>query len=235
MFDVNMLLTSFGLIGILGIIFMETGLLIGFIFPGDTLLFTAGIMAHANPPFTPLWTLLVGIPIAAGLGDQLGFFIGRTAGPRMMDSRAMRWIGPEAVDKTNHYFDRFGAFHSLLHELFALMLARFVGVVRTVTPVVAGISHMPYKKFTLYSVLGSTLWGTGFPLVGYLLGEIPFVQDFIHWFIIAGLATVFVPMSIKILTLMFRRWRAKRTAAKTATKLAPEEPSASRPGSDLSV
>ena len=214
MFDVNMLLTSFGLIGILGIIFMETGLLIGFIFPGDTLLFTAGIMAHANPPFTPLWTLLVGIPIAAGLGDQLGFFIGRTAGPRMMDSRAMRWIGPEAA---------------------TVMLARFVGVVRTVTPVVAGISHMPYKKFTLYSVLGSTLWGTGFPLVGYLLGEIPFVQDFIHWFIIAGLATVFVPMSIKILTLMFRRWRAKRTAAKTATKLAPEEPSASRPGSDLSV
>ena len=71
--------------------------------------------------------------------------------------------------------------------------------------------------------------------MGYLLGEIPFVQDFIHWFIIAGLATVFVPMSIKILTLMFRRWRAKRTAAKTATKLAPEEPSASRPGSDLSV
>ena len=210
MFDVNMLLTSFGLIGILGIIFMETGLLIGFIFPGDTLLFTAGIMAHANPPFTPLWTLLVGIPIAAGLGDQLGFF-----------------IGPEAVDKTNHYFDRFGAA--------TVMLARFVGVVRTVTPVVAGISHMPYKKFTLYSVLGSTLWGTGFPLVGYLLGEIPFVQDFIHWFIIAGLATVFVPMSIKILTLMFRRWRAKRTAAKTATKLAPEEPSASRPGSDLSV
>ena len=227
MFDVNMLLTSFGLIGILGIIFMETGLLIGFIFPGDTLLFTAGIMAHANPPFTPLWTLLVGIPIAAGLGDQLGFFIGRTAGPRMMDSRAMRWIGPEAVDKTNHYFDRFGAA--------TVMLARFVGVVRTVTPVVAGISHMPYKKFTLYSVLGSTLWGTGFPLVGYLLGEIPFVQDFIHWFIIAGLATVFVPMSIKILTLVFRRWRAKRTAAKTATKLAPEEPSASLPGSDLSV
>ena len=227
MFDVNMLLTSFGLIGILGIIFMETGLLIGFIFPGDTLLFTAGIMAHANPPFTPLWTLLVGIPIAAGLGDQLGFFIGRTAGPRMMDSRAMRWIGPEAVDKTNHYFDRFGAA--------TVMLARFVGVVRTVTPVVAGISHMPYKEFTMSSVLGSTLWGTGFPLVGYLLGEIPFVQDFIHWFIIAGLATVFVPMSIKILTLMFRRWRAKRTAAKTATKLAPEEPSASRPGSDLSV
>ena len=91
MFDVNMLLTSFGLIGILGIIFMETGLLIGFIFPGDTLLFTAGIMAHANPPFTPLWTLLVGIPIAAGLGDQLGFFIGRTAGPRMMDRRLLPW------------------------------------------------------------------------------------------------------------------------------------------------
>ena len=100
MFDVNMLLTSFGLIGILGIIFMETGLLIGFIFPGDTLLFTAGIMAHANPPFTPLWTLLVGIPIAAGLGDQLGFFIGRSH----RDAGTCCWCRADGYSRGGRHF-----------------------------------------------------------------------------------------------------------------------------------
>ncbi|WJZ02594.1 Inner membrane protein YqjA [Corynebacterium freiburgense] len=191
-----MLLTTFGLAGILGIVFMETGLLIGFIFPGDTLLFTAGIMAAADPPFTPLWTLLVGIPIAAALGDQLGFFIGRKAGPRILRSRVMKWIGPEAVEKTNHFFDKYG--------VVTVLFARFIGVVRTVTPVVAGFSHMNHRAFTLYSVLGSVLWGSGIPFLGYMLGGVPFVQEFMHWFIVAGLATVFVPMSIKILRLWWK-------------------------------
>lgn len=196
-----MLLTTFGLAGILGIVFMETGLLIGFIFPGDTLLFTAGIMAAADPPFTPLWTLMVGIPIAAALGDQLGFFIGRKAGPRILRSRVMRWIGPEAVEKTDRFFDKYG--------VVTVLFARFIGVVRTVTPVFAGFSHMNHRAFTLYSALGSTLWGAGIPFLGYMLGGVPFVQEFLHWFIIAGLATVFVPMTIKII----RLWWKNRGAA----------------------
>ncbi|APT84726.1 DedA family protein [Corynebacterium aquilae] len=190
MFDVDMLLSSFGLLGILIIVFMETGLLIGFIFPGDTLLFTAGMMAHADPPFTPLWTLMVGIPIAAMLGDQLGYFIGRKVGPAIIHTRAMQWIGPEAVEKSHHFFDRFGAA--------TVFLARFIAVVRTVTPVVAGFSHMDHRKFTFYSVLGSAAWGGLIPLFGYLLGEIPIVQKYMHWFILAGLATLLIPFGYQV-------------------------------------
>ena len=200
MFDVDMLLTSFGLAGILAIVFMETGLLIGFIFPGDTLLFTAGIMAHADRPFTPLWTLLVGIPLAAILGDQVGFFIGRRVGPKVLESQTMRWIGPEAVERTNHYFDRFGPA--------TVTLARFIAVVRTVTPVVAGFSKMNHRTFTFYSIIGSILWGAGLTLTGYLLGEIPLVQRFMHWFILIGVSLVMIPMLIKIIGII----RASRRA-----------------------
>ncbi|PRQ12039.1 hypothetical protein C1Y63_02900 [Corynebacterium sp. 13CS0277] len=203
MFDVNMLLSTFGLVGILLIVFMETGLLIGFIFPGDTLLFTAGMMAHAEQPFTPLWTLMLGIPLAAILGDQLGYAIGRRVGPAILHSRAMQWIGPDAVEKSHHFFDRFGAA--------TVFIARFIAVVRTVTPVVAGLSQMNHRKFTFYSVLGSFAWGALIPLAGYLLGEIPLVQQYMHWFIWAGLATLLIPFSYQIYMIV-KKSRQDRTA-----------------------
>ncbi|WP_255567744.1 DedA family protein [Corynebacterium sp. TAE3-ERU16] len=200
LFDVDTLVNSFGLLGILAIVFMETGLLIGFVFPGDTLLFTAGIMAHAENPFAPLWVLLIGIPLAAILGDQLGFLIGRRYGPRALDSQAMRWIGPEAVERTNHFFDRFGPA--------TVTLARFVAVVRTVTPVVAGFSSMAHRTFTFYSVIGSVLWGAGVTSAGYLLGEVPVVQEYMHWVIVVGVSLVLFPMLIKTATLLRRSRRA---------------------------
>lgn len=194
MFDVDTLVNSFGLLGILVVIFMETGLLIGFIFPGDTLLFTAGIMAHAENSFAPLWVLLIGIPLAAILGDQLGFLIGRRYGPRVLDSQAMKWIGPEAVERTNHFFDRFGPA--------TVTLARFVAVIRTVTPVIAGFSSMPHRTFTFYSVIGSVLWGAGITSAGYLLGEVPVVQEYMHWVIVVGVSLVLIPMLIKVASLI---------------------------------
>jgi membrane-associated protein len=97
MFDVDSLLTTFGLVGVLAVIFMETGILIGFIFPGDTLLFTAGIMsASADRAIAPLWVLMVLIPVAAALGDQLGYLIGRRYGPPALQSRVLNWIGPRS-------------------------------------------------------------------------------------------------------------------------------------------
>ncbi|MBN9643542.1 DedA family protein [Corynebacterium mendelii] len=209
MFDVDTLVSSFGLLGICLIVFCETGVLIGFIFPGDTLLFTAGIMAHAPQPFAPLWALLVFIPAAAALGDQVGYLIGKRVGRRIMQSRAIGWMGPEAVEKTNHFFRRFGPV--------TVLLARFIGVVRTLTPVTAGIAHMNHRVFTIFSVLGSILWGAGLTLLGYAMGEIPLVQEFIHWFIIAGLLTVILPASLKLGAVTYRyllekQHRAARTA-----------------------
>lgn len=205
-------LSQFGLLGILIVIFMETGLLIGFIFPGDTLLFTAGIASHAANPFTPLWTLLLGIPLAAIAGDQLGYFIGKKVGPKILKSQVMGWIGEEAIEKTHRYFDRYGPV--------TVLLARFVAVVRTVTPVLAGLSGMDHKKYTLYSVLGSFLWGGGITLLGYSLGQIPLVEKYMHWFIAIGIGAVVVPMLVKTSLLVYRSRKAAAESGDTTTTAA---------------
>lgn len=191
MFDVDSLLTTFGLVGVLAIIFMETGVLIGFIFPGDTLLFTAGIMAASDDrSFAPLWALMLLIPVAAALGDQVGYFIGRRYGPPALQSRVLSWIGPEAVRKTEAFFDRYGPV--------TVMFARFIAVVRTVTPLVAGIAKMKHRVFTVWSVIGCSIWGAGITFLGYLLGGIPLIQDYLDIFILLGVASVLIPVLIKV-------------------------------------
>ncbi|KXB51063.1 DedA family protein [Corynebacterium sp. MC-04] len=200
MFDVNMLINTFGFIGVLVIIFMETGMLIGFIFPGDTLLFTAGILAAQPHPFAHVWQLMLTVPLAAIAGDQVGFLFGRKVGPRVLESRAMTWMGPRALDRTHHFFDRFGAP--------TVMLARFIGVVRTLTPVVAGVSGMKHRTFTLWSVIGSTIWGAGVIAIGYWLGGIPLIDKYVHWFIILGLLSVVIPALFKATQLAWRKHRS---------------------------
>ena len=200
MFDVNMLINTFGFIGVLAIIFMETGMLIGFIFPGDTLLFTAGILAAQPHPFAHVWQLMLTVPLAAIAGDQVGFLLGRKVGPRSLESRAMTWMGPRALERTHHFFDRFGAP--------TVMLARFVGMVRTLTPVVAGISGMKHRTFTLWSVIGSTVWGAGVIAIGYWLGGIPLIDKYVHWFIVLGLLSVVIPASFKAIQLAWRKHRS---------------------------
>ncbi|MBY0787624.1 DedA family protein [Corynebacterium parakroppenstedtii] len=200
MFDVNMLINTFGFIGVLVIIFMETGMLIGFIFPGDTLLFTAGILAAQPHPFAHVWQLMLAVPLAAIAGDQVGFLFGRKVGPRILESRAMTWMGPRALDRTHHFFDRFGAP--------TVMLARFIGVVRTLTPVVAGVSGMKHRTFTLWSVIGSTVWGAGVIAIGYWLGGIPLIDKYVHWFIVLGLLSVVIPALFKATQLAWRKHRS---------------------------
>ncbi|MEJ4112544.1 DedA family protein [Corynebacterium kroppenstedtii] len=215
MFDVNMLIGTFGFIGVLVIIFMETGMLIGFIFPGDTLLFTAGILAAQPHPFAPLWQLLLGVPIAAIVGDQVGFYFGRKVGPRILESKVMRWMGPHALDRTNHFFDRFGAP--------TVMFARFIGVVRTLTPVVAGISGMRHRTFTLWSIIGSTVWGAGVIAIGYWLGGIPLIEKYVHWFIILGILSVVIPIAFKATHLAWQKRHDSRSS-NTHRDAAPEDP-----------
>ncbi|AZA13536.1 DedA family protein [Corynebacterium choanae] len=210
MFDVDTLLTSFGLLGICAIIFMETGVLIGFIFPGDTLLFTAGIMAHNEPPIAPLWALLVVIPAAAAAGDQVGYLLGRRVGRRILSAKAVGWMGPDAVQRTNEFFARYGPV--------TVLFARFVGVVRTLTPLTAGIAHMNHRLFTVYSIIGSILWGAGFVLLGYMVGEIPIVQEFLHVFILAGMLTVLLPLGLKLGAATYRYMLVKKKAATKKTR-----------------
>ncbi len=201
--DPHTLLFTFGLLGLLAVVFIETGLLVGFFLPGDSLLFTAGVLAAQPEPFIPLWVLLVTIPIAAIVGDQCGYLIGRAAGPAVFERPSAKRVGPAQLARARSFFDRYGAR--------TVLLARFVPVVRTVTPVMAGASGMRYRDFTVYNVLGGLAWGIAVPLLGYFLGGIAFVRAHIEMIIIAVVVLSILPLIVSFLRERHRRSRRRRT------------------------
>jgi membrane-associated protein len=169
--DPKQLLSTFGLIGVWAILFAETGLMVGFFFPGDSLLFLAGVAASsvANQIFgdgtqLPIAGLLIGAPICALLGAQLGHFLGARYGPRMFARPDSRLFKQEYVDKAEHYFTKFGPAK-------AVVLARFIPIVRTFLNPVAGVLGMPARKFLLWNMVGAVLWTDGIILGGYLLAK----------------------------------------------------------------
>jgi membrane-associated protein len=154
------LLETFGMIGLFVIVFTESGLLIGFFLPGDSLLFTAGLLASRNELNFPL--IFFGCMIAAVLGDQVGYTIGRRAGPRLLARE--RWFTQRRhVVRAERFFATRGGQ--------AVLVARFVPIVRTFVPVMAGIVRMPYRKFVGWNIAGGLLWGGGVTTAGYILGE----------------------------------------------------------------
>jgi membrane-associated protein len=162
------LIRTFGTIGILAIVFIESGLLIGFFLPGDSLLFTAGLLS-ASGVLPPIWVLLATIPIAAIAGDQVGYAIGRRFGPPLFNRPDSRFFRREYVDKSAAFFEK--------HGPKTVVLARFVPVIRTFVPVMAGTSKMHYRTFVTYNVIGGLLWGVGVTALGYFLGQIEFVKN----------------------------------------------------------
>src|SRR4051812_8098619 len=169
--DPKDLLHTFGLVGVWAILFAETGLLVGFFFPGDSLLFLAGVAASpvASAIFghgvrLSLPWLLIAAPICAILGAQLGHLLGARYGRRMFDKPNSRLFKAEYVDKAEYYFERFGPAK-------AVVLARFIPIVRTFLNPVAGVLGMPARKFLLWNVVGAILWTDGILLVGYLLAD----------------------------------------------------------------
>lgn len=169
--DARSMLTGAGLVGLAAVIFTETGLLIGFFLPGDSLLFTAGMLSAGEHPVAPLWAILLIVPVAAFLGDQTGFLIGRHAGPVVLDSRIGRRIGPAAVQRADSFFARRGTA--------AVFLARFVPVLRTLVPVTAGVSGMDHRRFTAVNAVGALCWGLLVPVAGHLLGGVALIRDHI--------------------------------------------------------
>ncbi len=157
-------LLSLGLIGLLLIVFAETGLLVGFFLPGDSLLFLAGVFAASGQEGLALWMLLVGVPIAAFLGAQTGWWIGHKAGPRIFERPDSRLFKTSNVERAQAYLDKFG-------EGKAIVLARFLPIVRTFLNPVAGVLNVPARKFAFFNAVGAVLWGAGVPLAGYLVGR----------------------------------------------------------------
>ncbi|MEE6258302.1 DedA family protein [Plantactinospora sonchi] len=190
--DPERLISAFGLLGILAIVFAESGLLIGFFLPGDSLLFTAGLLTANGEYITyPLWLVCLLITIAAIVGDQVGYAFGKKVGPALFRRPNSRLFKQENLIKANEFFDKYGPR--------SVVLARFVPIVRTFTPIVAGVSGMRYRTFVVYNVIGGVLWGTGVTVLGYFLGQIPFVKTNIELILIAIVVISVIPIAVELL------------------------------------
>lgn len=195
------LIAAFGLLGVLTIVFVETGLMVGFFLPGDSLLFTAGVLAAQAHPAVPLWLLALTVPVAAITGDQCGFLIGAKAGPTVLERPGARRLGRNHIARVRHHFETRGTL--------TVFLARFIAVIRTLTPVLAGASGMRHRTFTGYSVAGSLAWGAGVPLLGYLLGGLAFVRGHIDLILLMVVAVSLVPVLLGVLGGRLRRNRRR--------------------------
>lgn len=189
--DPEHLIQTFGLIGLLVIVFAESGLLFGFFLPGDSLLFTAGLLSATTDLLPPLVVIAPLVVVAAIVGDQVGYVIGAKAGPRIFHRPESRFFKQEYVDKAYAYFDRYGGR--------TIVLARFVPIVRTFAPVVAGVSRMRYRTFVTYNVIGGLLWGAGVTTLGYYLGQVQFVADNVEPIIIGIVLLSVIPIASELL------------------------------------
>jgi membrane-associated protein len=160
------LINSFSTAGVIAIIFAETGLLFGIFLPGDALLVTAGIAAggHLGSIHLPLAALLIGCPIAAIAGSQLGYWIGLRSGPLLFRRPDARFLKPEYVERTAQHLERFGPAR-------AIILARFVPIVRTVLNPLAGVVRLPVRYFTLWNIVSGVVWTVGVLMLGYGVGR----------------------------------------------------------------
>ena len=154
--------------GILVIVFIETGLLFPLL-PGDSLLFTGGLLAAAPHPPVNIWVLVICVSAVAILGDQCAYFIGRRIGPALFDKEDSRFFKKHYVTESHAFFEK--------HGPKTIIMARFVPIVRTFTPVLAGVSTMRYPLFLGFDIIGGVAWGAGVTLLGYFLGNVPFVKN----------------------------------------------------------
>ncbi len=170
MFDIVTLVKTAGYLGVCAIVFAESGLLIGFFFPGDSLLFTAGILSAAG--LFNIWLLAPAVFLAAVLGDNTGYYIGKKAGEKLFQKKESFFFRKSYVEKTKKFFERYG--------MKAVILARFVPIARTFVPTLAGVGQMRYRTFFLYNIIGGALWGLGMPFAGYFLGNaVPHIDRYL--------------------------------------------------------
>lgn len=194
---------TWALVGILVVVFIESGVLFP-VLPGDTLLFVAGMLAAGTAARGAdvdanfqLWQLLVFVPIAAVLGGQVGYFVGRFLGTAMFKPNA-RILKQRYLDEAHLFFEERGPF--------AIVLARFVPIVRTLAPITAGAAKMKYTVFTLYNIIGAVLWGVGLTLLGYGLGQFEIIQKLLE--------PIFILIAVASITPMMWEWYKRRKAAR---------------------
>src|SRR5205085_2515070 len=184
------LIEAFGTIGLFAIVFAESGLLVGFFLPGDSLLFTAGLLAYEG--HLNLAIVMIGCFVAAVAGDQVGYVIGRRYGPAVFSRPDSRFFRQKNVERAQAYFEKNGPK--------TVVLARFLPVIRTFTPVVAGVGKMEYRKFVTFNVIGGFLWAGGVTSAGYLIGKsVPNIDHWLLPIILVIGAISFIPVIREVL------------------------------------
>jgi membrane-associated protein len=172
------------------IVFAETGLLVGFFLPGDSLLVTAGLVAATTESLS-IWWLNVLLIIAAVAGDSVGYSIGRRIGPRLFTREKSLLFNPAHVERTRRFYARHGGK--------TIVIARFVPIVRTFAPTVAGVGQMEYRRFVFYNVAGGVGWVVSMTWAGYLLGQFPVVRSYIHVVIAIVIVLSLIPIGVELL------------------------------------
>src|SRR5918912_959501 len=191
------------------IVFSECGLLVGFFLPGDTLLFTVGLLVGTRVVDLPLWAAILLLAAAAFLGNAVGYEIGRAAGPAIFRREDSALFKHENVERTAAFFERWGPP--------AIMLARFVPIVRTFITVTAGVGRMDRRRYLLYSGIGAVVWAGGVTAIGYYLGSIPVVRnnaDTIFTLVEIVLAGVVL---LSVAPVLLDVWRRRRRRAREAS------------------
>lgn len=187
------LMYAFGpaaLLLVMGVVFAETGLLVGFFLPGDSLLFITGALVATGALHLPIWLVAVGVFIAAVAGDQVGYLLGRRFGPKIFAREESRLFAPTHAARANAFYARFGPK--------AVILGRFIPVIRTFVPVTAGIGRMKYRRFVTYNVVGGLLWAGGIVFAGYFLGGIPIIAAHVEIIVIGVVLLSLIPAAVAI-------------------------------------
>jgi membrane-associated protein len=194
---------AFALIGVCLIIFAECGLLIGFFLPGDSLLFVAGLFVGTNDIAAPLWLVCVLVSVCAFVGNVTGYWIGRKVGPALFNKPDSKLFKQQHVDKTHEFFEKYGPR--------AIILARFVPIVRTFITAVAGVGRMDQRKFFTYSAIGAVPWAGGITALGYFLGSIAWIKNNIDVIGVLIVVVSVIPIGVEYL-------KARREKVRAAAK-----------------
>lgn len=205
-FDLVSLIKAVGLAGLFAIVFAESGLLIGFFLPGDSLLFTAGFLASQG--FANIWVIVGGCVAAAVLGDNFGYAFGRRVGPAIFRREHSFLFNPQNLERARQFYELYGGM--------AIIMARFLPAIRTFAPILAGVGAMNYPKFIVYNFLGAGLWALGMPILGFYLGStIPGVDRYLVPIILAIITLSMLPSIFAVFSNRERRvWMVEQIRVK---------------------
>jgi membrane-associated protein len=208
--DAEYLLSGLGgfmLVGLCLIVFAECGLLVGFFLPGDSLLFIAGLFVSKGLISEPLWLVATILTVCAFIGNVCGYYIGRWVGPKLFSKPDSKLFKKEYVDKTHQFFEKYGAR--------AIIMARFVPIVRTFITAIAGVGRMDRTKYFAYSAIGGVAWAAGLVVLGFFLGKFTFVSENIEMVLILIVLLSIIPIVIEVIKA--RKEKKAEAAAAAAT------------------